>query len=447
MLAHNAMLEQNEYRLVLVRFGSQAIWVDRADGALRLPRVSIPRWMRPAEQLQLAIEARWQLRAIVLDFLPGRMESAPCAVVEIMSLGAHDRLAAASIDEIAAGEMTSEERESVRAILSGNAHGPFSRIGWIQDAREWMRAEVGHDIAFTEEVRQLNASGSFALARFSTRAGPAYWLKATGGPNIHEFHITRKLAELCPEYLPRQIAAREDWNAWLMEDAGQPLDSMELPMLEEAVLTMARLQRRTLGGTGEFLAAGAFDQRIGTLRTHLRELMEYLQEAMAKQTSTKAPRLDRHRLCRLESALRDACLRMEDVNIPDTLVHNDVNLANLLFKGMRCCFTDWCETGIGNPFLGFEYLCLLQSRSGEDWRSRLREVYRQCWIGFLETSAVDEAFALSPLLAMLASLYDRGTWFYASRRNLPHVESLARSLARHMDRLVLDPRFQETLCL
>jgi hypothetical protein len=414
---------------------------------LRLPRVTIPRWTRPAEQLQRVIEAGRQLRTIVLDFLPSNTDSVPCAVVEILSSGAHNSLSAASIDEIGAEEMTSEEREVINAILCGNSHGPFSRIGWIQEAMEWMRAEVGHNIAFTEEVRQLNASGSFALARFRTEAGPAYWFKAVGERNAHEFHVTRMLAELCPEYLPHRIAAREDWNAWLMEDAGQPLDSMELSLLEEVVNAMSRLQRRTLGWTGEFLVVGAFDQRIGTLRTHLPELTEYLLEAMAKQTSTKAPRLDRHRLCRLESTLRDACLRMEDVNIPDTLVHNDVNLGNLLFKGTRYCFTDWCETGVGNPFLGLEYLCLLQSRSGEDWRPRLREVYKQCWLDSLETSAIDEAFALSPLLAMLASLYGRSTWFYASRRNLPHVESQARSLARHMDRLVLDPRFQETLCL
>jgi aminoglycoside phosphotransferase (APT) family kinase protein len=366
--------------------------------------------------------------------------------VEILFSRAHDSLTAASIDEISGEEMTSEEREAVTAILSGNAHRPFSRIGWTREAMAWMRAELGQDIEFTGEVRQFNASGSFALVRFSTQTGSAYWLKATGEPNAHEFHVTRMLAKLCPEYLPRQIAAREDWNAWLMEDAGQPLDSMESPVLEEVVNSMSRVQRRTIGRTGEFLAAGALDQRIGTLRTHLPELTEYLQEAMAKQTSTKVTRLDRHRIFRLEAALRDACLRMEDVNIPDTLVHNDVNRGNLLFKGMRCCFTDWCEAGVGNPFLGFEYLCLLQPRSGEDWRPRLWEAYKQCWIGFLEESAIDEAFAFSPLLAMLASLYGRSTWFYASRRNLPHVESYARSLARHMDRAAQDPLLLEALC-
>jgi hypothetical protein len=45
------------------------------------------------------------------------------------------------------------------------------------------------------------------------------------------------LAELCPEFLPHRIAEREDWNAWLMEDAGQPVQSWTLTALEQAVFS------------------------------------------------------------------------------------------------------------------------------------------------------------------------------------------------------------------
>ena len=359
MLAHNTTLEQNEYRLVLVRFGSQAIWADPTDGALSLPRITIPRWARPTEQLQLAIEADRDLRTIVLDFLPSKMDFAPCAVVEIMSSETHDSLASASIDEIAAEEMTSEEREAIKAILDGNgsARGPFSRIGWIQEAMEWMRAEVGHDIVFTGDIHQFNAGGSFALARFRTQDGPAYWLKATGEPSVHEFYITKTLAKLCPEFLPRPIAAREDWNAWVMEDGGQSLrENLTLSALEKAVVALALLQQQSISRLSELRDCGCRDQGLNSILDHLDEIMAYLEEVAAQQTSTKAPRLGQEQLHRLARFLRDAFEHMRSLEIPDALVHGDLNLGNILFDGKRCVFIDWAEAYVGNPFLAFESL-------------------------------------------------------------------------------------------
>jgi len=441
-------LEQIEYRLFLVRFGSHAISVERYEGTRRLPRITIPRWTRPAEQLQQTIESAWHLHVIILNTIFQQDGFGPSAVVEILSPESLDGWAEVGINEIAEGEMTRGEQEAVTSILAGekNAHGPFSRLGWIGEAMEWMRAEAGHSAAFTGEIRQYNASASFALIRLTKQDGPAWWLKATGDPNVHEFRVTKILAELCPEFLPRRIAEREDWNAWLMEDAGHPLDSWNLPALEQAVLSMATLQKRTVGWGNAFLAAGAFDQRISTLRAHLGELLDYLYGAMAKQTSTKVPQIEKRRLWEMASVLQDACCRMEELEIPDTLIHNDINSGNILFQGTQCVFIDWCEVGVGNPFFSFQYLSNLQPGGNDNWTPRLREVYRRSWRGLLTESQIERAFALTPLLAIFSYLFGRGDWLHSAQRDDPCVESHARSLARHMDRAALAPELMETLC-
>ena len=156
-----------------------------------------------------------------------------------------------------------------------------------------------------------------------------------------------------------------------MEDAGQPLNFLDLTALEEAVVTMAALQQRTIGQTTGLLAAGAFDQRVPVLRVNLGEVIEYLDEAMAKHRSTRVPRISTTRLREIEAILQDACLRMEELEIPDTVVHNDINTGNLLFRGTRCVFADWCEVGVGNPFFTFQLLSRLQPRGDELWTPSL----------------------------------------------------------------------------
>jgi len=135
-------------------------------------------------------------------------------------------------------------------------------------------------------------------------------------------------------------------------------------------------------------------------------------------------------------------LRVEALGIPDTLLHNDLNRANILFDGERCVIADWSEAGVGNPFLSFERLCRLSAGNPRE----LRAIYSKVWLEHLDPSAIDEVYRLMPLLAMYAYLYGRGDWInHTSTVSLP-FESCARSLARHMDRAAQSPVLLETLC-
>jgi hypothetical protein len=368
-------------------------------------------------------------------------------MVEILSPERHSSLTAVGINELARGEIASEEQQVVESILSDRANllGPFSRLGWTDEVQDWIQDEVGHEIVFTGEIRQYNVARNFELARFLTRDGPAYWLKATGQPNVHEFSITRVLSELSPQYLPRRIGERADWNAWVMEDAGESLDSWTSFEFETAVVSMATLQKTTIGKTEELMKAGAANQRIAVLRTHLDEVFEYLMEAMSAQTSVRVPRVETDRIRQIAFVLQDACLHMENLRIPDTLIHNDMNSGNILFQGTRSIFTDWCEAGIGNPFFTTQYLCLLQPRGKQNLQA-LPEVWKQCWGDFLSAQQIEQALALTPLLAIFSYLYGRGTWLSSPQRNSYHIQAHARSLARHMDRAARSPKFLEALC-
>lgn len=451
MPIQNAMPGQIEYRLALGLRETNDVLAEYDGTSYRLPRVSISRWTRPAEELQKMIKAIWHLSVIILDFPQSADGSLPCAVAELRSPHDPGKLTATGLDRLHKTEIDPQQQATIAGILAGKCgkRGPFSRIGWIDEAIHWLSAETGKTISSQAGILQYNASGAFALVRFRMRDGSAYWLKATGVPNVHELDVTAALSELCPEYLPPLIAVRSDWNAWLMKDAGQPLETGAcLFELEQAVVSMAALQKTTIGLTEELLATGVVDQRIAVLRERSIEVFDYLEEAMAQQTSTKVPRLERRRLSEIGNILEDACFRMEALHIPDTVMHGDMNRGNILFDGAHCRFTDWSETYIGNPFVMFQHLSLLNTGHEQRERNdlRLKEAYKRSWIGVLDTAEMDEAFALSPLLAVASCLYGRGNWLQSSHRNDPNRQRYARSLARHMDRAAQAPQLLEALC-
>jgi hypothetical protein len=449
------LAEQEEFRVVLVLPWSQMVLVERHHEAYQLPRISIRKRTRTAEQLAEALQARWGVRSNMIDLLPKSHDLPPCAVIEVRTRNsrfAPEGLVPVSVDDLDERELTTQECVIVCSIVAGvpRDRGPFSKLGWIEEAQEWIRESVlDHRVDFSEDIRQFSASGFFALVRFGTTHSPAYWLKAASVPNAHELEVTRTIARYCAQFLPPLIAARTDWNAWVTEEVGQPLhDVVSLRAFEQSAHGLAGLQITSTLHTEELLACGCFDQRMPALRAHLPALMRYLEDAMASQTSVKVPPLSIKQLQELGYLIEDAVATMDALGVPDTLIHNDLNSGNILFDGVRAVFTDWSEACIGSPFLTFQHLRAqaLEADDTHTWAPRLKEIYKGHWRAVLSESQIHRAFALSPPLAIASYLCGRDPSFSSPHRAGDSVRSYARSLARHMYRFAQFPEFVEALC-
>jgi hypothetical protein len=336
--------------------------------------------------------------------------------------------------------------------LVGNTagHGPFSRLGWIEEVKEWIRASVPDSSTDFTEIEQLNAGGSFALVRVGTASGNAYWLKAVGDPNAHEFATTAYLARHCPEFLPPIVGMRGEWNAWLMEEFGQSLHHCgSLALFELAATRLASLQQLLIGKVDELLAAQFVDQRLPTLSARIDGVIGYLEETMGQQKSTKVPALSVSRLREIGMLLHDTFARMKALDIPDSVMHNDISPGTILSDGTGCVFTDWCEAYVGNPFITLEHLCVHAMRKTskpEEWNSTLKTAYAASWANTLNKDQIDQGLALAPLLSVFSYLCGRGDWIGSSRRYESGFMSYSRSLARHMDRIASRPGLREVLC-
>ena len=161
----------------------------------------------------------------------------------------------------------------------------------------------------------------------------------------------------------------------------------------------------------------------------MREALPLLEQAMDAQDIHGLPQLGRRRLEDLCEATGEACDRLDAIGIPDTLIHNDLHLENIVGAEAGCRFIDWDQAGIGNPFLAFEQLRVQLPESGI---ASLVSGYRSWWARILRPEAIDAGFALIPPIAIAVQLcsYTASIPVGTTLRGLEqrHLRSLARQL-------------------
>jgi hypothetical protein len=434
------------YSLMLVNPRQARVWMEISASGAHLPTIETSCYGRPADQITAAVFARWEVESILIDWVSEKGGSPDIAILELRSqtLARLSDLSPISIDELDGFDVSATLTASVRRMLAGNTegYGPFSRFGWIYDVEAWIRCNVPHRPLEFTTTRQLNAGGAFALIKMRTQGESAFWVKAVGPPNTSEFVTTAFLAKHSSSFIPAIVDMRPEWNAWIMEDFGRSLHySEDLREFENATVRLADLQKHFIGKSDELLSAECLDHSMSALSLRIDEIIDYLDEAMHEQITRVVQPLSTHRMKEIGVLLHEICDRMQELAIPDSLMHGDISPGSILGNGNHCIFTDWCEAYVGNPFITFQQFCVHvgnKTSQSEMWKQRLRSVYKCSWRGILGESQIDTGFQLAPLLALLSYLYGRGDWLNSSRRHEPAFLAYSRSLARHMDRIASD---------
>ena len=451
--------------IVLGQSGTKVLVVPDGD-RFALPSVNIPRWQRVAENLTAAVRTEWGEEIICLfepDDLAGAdgterhyqaaehwcatgTPKAPTRWVPVSALSA-DLLTGAS-------DYLAIQRSSAQSDAEdqGSPTGPFARLGWFKELREWVE-EVIEPLGFhlNRNFNQLNASPSFSLIRFETD-GPALWFKAVGEPNQKEFPITCALAQLFPSYLPSVLATRPEWNGWLTREASGNLlcDVQEDAAREKAAVALAELQISSIDHGARLLQAGARDLGVNALSKMVWPFVETMPQLMERQAEIPPAPLARKELELLGGRIETALEALEALGIPETLGHLDMNPGNIIAAPGRCAFLDWAEAYVGNPFFTFQYLLEHLRRTmgaHSPIETRLIASYRQQWDSIVPRGAIDDALAISPLLAVFAYAVGSNTWQDEDRLQEPTNAGYLRSLTRRMHREASSLIERRSLCL
>lgn len=428
------------------------------------PCVEIPRWERLAENLTAALKRSSGCDAVCL-FTPdvssqdGNTDGLHYEVMECWRDHHISGTAWKSLHSLTANSFQDESdfRTLTRClheleVYEHDPSSPFARKGWITRVRAWATDAIRPlGLELRPSFRQYNASPSFSLIRLETN-GPAIWFKAVGEPNLREFSIILKIAELLPEFVPKIIGTKIEWNAWLSREAkGANLgETRDISSWKKAATDLARLQIEAISRSDSILTSGAHDLRADKLLKSIDPFFDLVVRLMEEQPKVPPATLGREELRLLRLRVEDSLTLLADLGVPNTLGHLDLNPWNIVVSVNGCIFLDWAEAYVGLPFFSFEYLLQHFRRdAGADatLQSELLNAYRAPWRQLLPDDVTNEALTLTPLAAVFAYAAGTGAWKDAERLRDPKVGGYFRSLARRMNREAIQFIERRSPCL
>jgi hypothetical protein len=453
-LASALQAESGTCRIVLPRSNGAELLLVARGTHLALPSVEIPRWCRVAERISAAVKNRWGLEAYCL-FTPEfatpshgvphlqyqviescRPNQAPPAGTYWVPLALLSENSLETPEDLPA---IKESLQELEAYTKGWKPGPFGKTGWLRGLTDWIQEQIDPlGFRLTGRFRQLNASPTFSLICFETD-GPPLWFKAVGEPNIREFPIAVELAQLFPGFVPRVVATRPEWNAWLSAEAeGVHLDERsDLAAWTTAAEALAQLQFASFGQALHLFDAGCKDARIVSLADRVDPFIEVMANLMDQQTKVSPAPLPRQELLALGDRIKRSLDAFEELTIPNALGHLDCNPGNILVAGNQCVFLDWAEACVGQPFVTFQYLLehLRRLRPKEtSWEAVLTGNYTRIWQCLVSPGDTARALALSPLVAAFAFAVLSIDWNDPATRQDSAKAAYLRSVTRRMQR-------------
>jgi hypothetical protein len=449
--------------IVLSPDGTEVLLRTTATGFM-FPHVEIPLWERVAENLTAALKRDWGCDTVCL-FNPNHSlqhDTPNGSHCEVMECWRDQRSGDADWELICSLTANSFQKEEDFRTLERSLYrlddyehdpsSPFARRGWLARLRHWA-ADVIRPLGLelTGSLHQYNASPAFNLIRLET-TGPAVWFKAVGEPNLREFPITLKLAELFPRFVPEILGTKPEWNGWLSSEVkGTNLgETRDLGLWEKAAADLARLQIESISGFDSILDSGAHDLRTDALLSSLDPFFELVARLMEEQPKVPPPTLSRHELSLLKLRIEDSLTLLEDLQIPNTLGHMDLNAGNVIVSADRSVFLDWAEAYVGPPFFSLEFL-LQHFRRAQGTNATLESqfvnAYKAPWCQLLSEDRISEALAAAPLTAVFAYAAGTGAWRDEEKLRDPKIAGYFRSLARRMNREAIQFIERRSVCL
>ena len=189
-------------------------------------------------------------------------------------------------------------------------------------------------------------------------------------------HITNRV--------PTLLAIDEEARCFLMFDAGKPLRELlqmqyQILLACEVLICYATIQQQCIPHIDKLFSLGITDWRL----QHLPALYESLiaQESMLIEDGLTKEELAQLRS--LQPTLRDLCMKLATLDIPETIEHGDFHDNNVLVDDKCITVNDWGDSTITHPF--FSCVSWLESAKRNHGFDERHVYYQQQLIAYLST--------------------------------------------------------------
>jgi Phosphotransferase enzyme family len=279
--------------------------------------------------------------------------------------------------------------------------------GWWDRAIAWIEHEllrVGVTGRLT--VEQIRTWEFSCMLRVHSTDGEFYF-KALPRTLTREVALTRRLAEVHPQWMP-EIVVCDMEQRWMLMKAcrGAALEeASDIASWERAMEAYAQMQIEWSSRTQELIALGCPERTL-----------EMLEQAIDPLLANTALMLPGHpdglsgaqiaRLRELTPELKAMCHELGQFAIPLSLDHGDFWVNNIFVSDQGCAFIDWEDGRVAHPF--FSLLTLMLDDRVETCLShvpdapvRLRNAYLAPWTTFEPMDRLLRAFDMAQKLSAL----------------------------------------------
>jgi hypothetical protein len=288
---------------------------------------------------------------------------------------------------------------------------PWTRPGWYERACAWIEGALAEaQLPPPTQIAQHRHWGISAVMRVETGEG-RYWFKALFDHFRHEPSVTAFIAELSPGATARVVAS-EPVEGWMLLE-NLPGDVIPDEHGHRAAFEhLVQLQSIARGREQDLLAAGCARRSLIEIPG---ELANVLDDPMLGEWLS----VDSARAARIVDWLVDAVAQVEQLGLPDVLVHGDFHPGNVRLVGdrpERVVIFDWSDAAIAKPFVDVITWATWLPHDPSA-RDALWESFAEVWAGVLPPATWLE---LRPTLEGITGAY--------------HVVSYA-GIVRNLDRL------------
>jgi phosphotransferase family enzyme len=239
-------------------------------------------------------------------------------------------------------------------------------------AEEWIRARV-EPVGAIEAAHERPWATVFRVPLASSVA----WFKACAPVQAFEPRLTAELFARWPDRVG-EVLGHDEERAWLLlADAGTPIGALgNSPEAWLVALPLyAELQRGEAAHAQPHLTHGVPDLRVAKLPARYEDL---LQQDLPLEDDEVG------RLRKFAARFAELCGELDGLELPETVQHDDLHMANVYSQGERLRLLDWGDASISHPFASLVVTFrFLEERNklppADPWFARLRDAYLEPW--------------------------------------------------------------------